>query len=147
MTGGNTNHYTTADLGICSELLGYRHRFWSSVQSFVSAATCPQGTYTKPSCVDRRLRGVRAAAMLQQCDRQIVPIVLYRYEWYGFISTPIPGIHDGVMCVYTPPGQFARVVKGVDLRSAAGNCAWARTPQLTFVPVMLLIHSVLHSEQ
>ena len=28
-------------------------------------------------------------------------------------------------------GQFARVVKGVDLRSTAGNCAWARTPQLT----------------
>ena len=27
--------------------------------------------------------------------------------------------------------QFARVVKGVDLRSTAGNCAWARTPQLT----------------
>ena len=29
-------------------------------------------------------------------------------------------------------GQFARVVKGVDLRSTAGNCAWVRTPQLTF---------------
>ena len=29
--------------------------------------------------------------------------------------------------------QFARVVKGVDLRSTAGNCAWARTPQLTHV--------------
>ena len=28
-------------------------------------------------------------------------------------------------------GQFARVAKGVDLRSTAGNCAWARTPQLT----------------
>ena len=28
-------------------------------------------------------------------------------------------------------GQFARVVKGVDLRSTAGNCAWAQTPQLT----------------
>ena len=27
-------------------------------------------------------------------------------------------------------GQFARVVKGVDLRSTAGNCAWVRTPQL-----------------
>ncbi len=30
-------------------------------------------------------------------------------------------------------GQFARVVKGVDLRSTAGNCAWVRTPQLTFL--------------
>ena len=30
--------------------------------------------------------------------------------------------------------QFARVVKGVDLRSTAGNCAWARTPQLTGPP-------------
>ena len=28
--------------------------------------------------------------------------------------------------------QFARVAKGVDLRSTAGNCAWARTPQLTY---------------
>ena len=28
--------------------------------------------------------------------------------------------------------QFARVAKGVDLRSTAGNCAWVRTPQLTF---------------
>lgn len=27
--------------------------------------------------------------------------------------------------------QFARVVKGVDLRSTAGHCAWVRTPQLT----------------
>ena len=27
--------------------------------------------------------------------------------------------------------KFARVVKGVDLRSTAGNCAWARAPQLT----------------
>ena len=31
----------------------------------------------------------------------------------------------GVTC------QFARVVKGVDLRSTAGNCARVRTPQLT----------------
>ena len=29
--------------------------------------------------------------------------------------------------------QFARVVKGVDLRSTAGNCAWVRTPQLTSI--------------
>ena len=29
-------------------------------------------------------------------------------------------------------GQFARAAKGVDLRSTAGNCAWVRTPQLTF---------------
>ena len=28
-------------------------------------------------------------------------------------------------------GQFARVVRGVDLRSTTGNCAWARSPQLT----------------
>ena len=27
--------------------------------------------------------------------------------------------------------QFARVAKGVDLRSTGGNSAWARTPQLT----------------
>ena len=29
--------------------------------------------------------------------------------------------------------QFARVVKGVDLRSTAAHCAWVRTPQLTLV--------------
>ena len=33
--------------------------------------------------------------------------------------------------------QFARVVKGVDLRSTAGNCAWAQTPQLTAAPSMI----------
>ena len=29
--------------------------------------------------------------------------------------------------------QFARVAKGVDLRSTAGNCAWAQVPQLTLI--------------
>ena len=33
-------------------------------------------------------------------------------------------------------GQFARVVKGVDLRSTAGNCAWVRTPQLASLSVV-----------
>ena len=33
-------------------------------------------------------------------------------------------------------GQFARVVKGVDLRSTAGNCAWVRTPQLASLPAV-----------
>ena len=32
------------------------------------------------------------------------------------------------------PSQFARVAKGVDLRSTAGNCARVRTPQLTRAP-------------
>ena len=36
-------------------------------------------------------------------------------------------------CLYALSCQFARVVKGVDLRSTAGNCAWARTPQLTIL--------------
>ena len=31
----------------------------------------------------------------------------------------------------TPERQFARVAKGVDLRSTEGNFAWVRTPQLT----------------
>ena len=31
------------------------------------------------------------------------------------------------------------MVKGVDLRSTAGNCAWARTPQLTLTMMQLLI--------
>ena len=31
-------------------------------------------------------------------------------------------------CCSCTRGQFARVVKGVDLRSTAGNCAWVRTP-------------------
>ena len=34
---------------------------------------------------------------------------------------------------YLISSQFARVVKGVDLRSTAGNCAWVETPQLTSV--------------
>ena len=32
---------------------------------------------------------------------------------------------------YTAERQFARVAKGVDLRSTEGNFAWVRTPQLT----------------
>ena len=35
-------------------------------------------------------------------------------------------------------GQFAREVKGVDLRSTAGNCAWVRTPQLAWKHVISL---------
>ena len=44
-----------------------------------------------------------------------------------------------IIILLPPSGrsQFARVVKGVDLRSTAGNCAWARTPQLT---VLLRAH-------
>ena len=37
--------------------------------------------------------------------------------------------------------QFARVAKGVDLRSTAGNCAWARTPQLTLA---MRVHDSAH---
>ena len=33
--------------------------------------------------------------------------------------------------------QFARVVKGVDLRSTTGNCAWVQTPQLTLAGQLL----------
>ena len=36
--------------------------------------------------------------------------------------------------------QFARVAKGVDLRSTAGNCAWVRTPQLTFLLSRAMSH-------
>ena len=44
-------------------------------------------------------------------------------------------------------GQFARVVKGVDLRSTAGNCAWVQTPQLTcdvreFRYLFIVVHSL-----
>ena len=40
--------------------------------------------------------------------------------------------------------QFARVVKGVDLRSTAGNCAWARTPQLTGPPSLHSAARMVH---
>ena len=40
--------------------------------------------------------------------------------------------------------QFARVVKGVDLRSTAGNCAWARTPQLTGPPSLHSAACMVH---
>ena len=33
--------------------------------------------------------------------------------------------------------QFARVVKGVDLRSTGVNSAWVQTPQLTLVAFLL----------
>ena len=41
------------------------------------------------------------------------------------------GTRDEIAESAAPRSQFARVVKGVDLRSTAGNCARARTPQLT----------------
>ena len=37
---------------------------------------------------------------------------------------------DAILHCCAATGQFARVVKGVDLRSTASNCAWVRTPQL-----------------
>ena len=42
-------------------------------------------------------------------------------------------VHENYMIRKQPlaRSQFARVVKGVDLRSAGGNSAWIRTPQLT----------------
>ena len=40
--------------------------------------------------------------------------------------------------------QFARVVKGVDLRSTAGNCAWVRTPQLTCFTSDFAIETLAH---
>ena len=57
----------------------------------------------------------------------------------GFHRSPImlfPGfafatmLFSNLMWIHAS-SQFARVVKGVDLRSTAGNCAWVRTPQLT----------------
>ena len=39
------------------------------------------------------------------------------------------------MCGQVIAGQFARVVKGVDLRSTGGNSAWVRSPQLTIAYV------------
>ena len=42
-------------------------------------------------------------------------------------------IHQNMpITFYAGMSHFARVVKGVDLRSTAGNCAWVRTPQVTF---------------
>ena len=51
-------------------------------------------------------------------------------------QNPLSGCPLLSMCTDFPDaaglhGQFARVAKGVDLRSSAGNCAWVRTPQLT----------------
>ena len=41
------------------------------------------------------------------------------------------GAHEKAAESAAPRSQFARVVKGVDLRSTTGNCAWVQTPQLT----------------
>ena len=38
------------------------------------------------------------------------------------------GIYNLFLRLWCHNRQFARVVKGVDLRSTAGNCAWVRTP-------------------
>ena len=43
-----------------------------------------------------------------------------------------------------PTSHFARVVKGVDLRSTAGNCAWPRTPQLTGPPSLHSAACMVH---
>ena len=54
--------------------------------------------------------------------------------WYPPGSRPScgrQGTHDETAASAAPRCQFARVVKGVDLRSTTGNSAWVRTPQLT----------------
>ena len=53
----------------------------------------------------------------------------------GFFPTrlkTVPTLFECCIGCYNVSCQFARVVKGVDLRSTAGNCAWARTPQLAW---------------
>ena len=62
-------------------------------------------------------------------------------RWHVTTHVMWQGAWDSVRFVHV--GQFARVVKGVDLRSTAGNCAWVRTPQLTFA--MLEVFMVLPS--
>ena len=54
---------------------------------------------------------------------------LFRFTSLGFNPETQPFLEQLPIFRH---GQFARVVKGVDLRSTAGNCAWVRTPQLTF---------------
>jgi hypothetical protein len=56
-------------------------------------------------------------------------------NWY-FLRWFIPAILLRVMRICSMHCQFARVAKGVDLRSTAGNCAWVRTPQLTFADTL-----------
>ena len=54
--------------------------------------------------------------------------------WYPPASRPSCGrlgTHEETAESAAPRSQFARVVKGVDLRSTTGNCAWVRTSQLT----------------
>ena len=48
-------------------------------------------------------------------------------------SGGLPLASDCLDCLFarSAKSQFARVVKGVDLRSTEGNFAWVRTPQLT----------------
>ena len=52
--------------------------------------------------------------------------------------------HGAVMAADFVISQFARVVKGVDLRSTAGNCAWAQTPQLTGPPSLHSAARMVH---
>ena len=70
--------------------------------------------------------GGRGHARLRWPVRSTLPVdrswdALPRFRFYGAKLLAL------LPCIC----QFARVVKGVDLRSTTGNCAWVRTPQLT----------------
>ena len=62
----------------------------------------------------------------------------------GFAAGPQVSLTWQAMAGLKDMCQFARVVKGVDLRSTAGNCAWARTPQLTGPPSLQSAACMVH---
>ena len=86
--------------------------------AYPAGMACARRSGTLPCCIPidavcRTPPAGSAHAFCAQCTTRRGRTASYRFELSG---------------VY---GQFARVAKGVDLRSTAGNCAWAQAPQLT----------------
>ena len=67
-------------------------------------------------------------APAKTCETHCRP---FRGTCQSLFAKPIIRRHMPII-VHQGMSHFARVVKGVDLRSTAGNCAWVRTPQVTF---------------
>ena len=95
-----------------------------------------------------RAASVRTVAFLAHCGKPRCLRALPgkdRAGWFIAVQqpppragpTPLPQAVQPVEAI-REKSKFARVVKGVDLRSTAGGCAWVQTPQLARQRPMLL---------
>ena len=107
----------------------------------------PRAIYESNACISLRYCGTNAGAhtcrdpgsnrgpsdlqsdaLPTELSRQLHSRCTKLYIWPNELSYLLEPLHP--TCQDASNCKFARVVKGVDLRSTAGNCAWARTPQL-----------------